>query len=172
MCLSITAIAAQDLAIWNLSLTWSPRNRIHCKESCYRIIIMHLTRHSGIYKTAWQNPVEQLLLMCLSITAIAAQDLTIWNLSITWSPTNQFHCKESCYRIIIVHLIRHSGIYKTAWQNPVKQLLLMYLSISAIAAQDLAIWNLSIIWSPRNHIHCKESCHRLIMVHLIRHSGI
>ena len=31
---------------------------------------------------------------------------------------------------------------------------------------------LSPVWSPRNHIHCKMSCHSFIVMHLTRHSGI
>ena len=140
--------------------------------SCYRIIVMHLTRHSGIPMSAGWKPVRQLMLLCLPIIAIAAQVGANWKLSPVWSSRNHVHYKKSCYRIIVIHLTRHSGIFQSAGQKAVDQLNLLCLSIIAIAAQDGANRKLSPVCSPRIHIHNKMSCYWIIVMPLTRHLGI
>ena len=44
----------------HVSLFISPSNLIHCKMICDRTIVMHRTRRSGMYCSAWWMPVEQL----------------------------------------------------------------------------------------------------------------
>ena len=94
-------------------------------------------------------------------------------LSPVWSLRNHIHWKMFCDRIIVVHLIRDSSICSTAWQKPVEQLSLLSLSwIAFAAAQDKAKWKLSPVWSPRNHIHCKQCQAGIIVMHLTTCSGI
>ena len=94
------------------------------------------------------------------------------SLSPVSSLRNHIHWKMFCDRIIIMHLIRDTRICSTAWQKPVEQLSLLSLSWIAFAAQGKAKWKLSPVWSPRNHIHCKQCCDRIIVMHLRICSGI
>ena len=78
--LSLTqlAVLSHGKANWQLSPVWSTRNHIHCKMPYYGIIVMHLTRHTGICKSAWWRPIEQLSLLSLSEILIPLQGDAKW----------------------------------------------------------------------------------------------
>ena len=77
--LSQLAVLSHGKANWQqLSPVWSTRNHIHCKIPYYGIIAMHLTRHTGICKSAWWRPIEQLSLLSLSEILIPLQGDAKW----------------------------------------------------------------------------------------------
>ncbi len=88
----------------------------NAKRPAIEELLSCIWQDTQVSMSAWQNPVEQLSLLCLSIIAIAAQDGANRKLSPAWSPKNHIHCKTSCYRSIVMHLTRHSGITaKSRW---------------------------------------------------------